>query len=162
MQNREYFLNPGELIFSKTEIVVKTILGSCVAVCLHDKKSKYGGICHFLLPESEHEAASTKYGNVAVTTLIRKFIKAGCSTDSMEASIIGGAFIIFSEKEIFFIGDRNAEVAQQILKAHKIKIKSINTGGEHGKRLIFNTYTNTLIAQSLELTSIDDLYNPKK
>ncbi len=162
MQNKEYFLNPGELIFSKKEIVVKTILGSCVAVCLYDKKNKYGGMCHFLLPESEQGVVSTKYGNIAVTTLIRKFMRAGCSPDSMEASIIGGAFIIFSEKEIFFIGDKNAEIAQQILKAHKIKIKSINTGGEHGKRVIFNTYTNALIVQSLELTSIDDLYNPSK
>jgi len=162
MQNKEFFLNPGELIFSKKEIVIKTILGSCVAVSLHDKKNKYGGMCHFLLPESEQNVISTKYGNIAVLTLIKKFLKAGCSVESMEASIIGGAFIMFNEKEIFFIGDRNSEIARQILKNHKIKIKSINTGGEHGKRVIFNTYTNTLIVQPLELTSIDDLYNPGK
>jgi len=45
----EYFLNPGELIFSKKPVVVKTVLGSCVAVCIHDKNLNYGGICHYLL-----------------------------------------------------------------------------------------------------------------
>lgn len=162
MANKEYFLNPGELIFSRNEIVIKTVLGSCVAVTLHDKENKFGGMVHYLLPEAPQNSESTKYGNVAVQTLIRKFLASGSTVQNLEASIIGGAFIIFDEKEIFFIGDRNADIASQILKKTGIKIKSINTGGEHGKKVIFNTGRNQSIIQSLDKLNIDDLYNPEK
>lgn len=160
MEIEEYFLNPGELIFSKKPIVIKTILGSCVAVVIHDKLNKIGGMCHFLLPQSQDGSINTKYGNIATRTLINKFHNAGSQDASLEASVIGGAFIIFDEKEIFFIGDRNAEIAAQILKDSGIPIKSVNTGGEYGRRVLFNTFSNQLIVQTLEKINIDDLYNP--
>ncbi len=154
-----YFLNPGELIFSTKPIIIKTVLGSCVAVCLYDKEKKYGGMCHFLLPETQGNNISTKYGDIAIQTLINKFISSGSNIKSLEASIIGGAFIIFDEKEIFFIGDRNVEIAAQILRKNDIRIKSVNTGGEHGKKVQFNTSTNQIIVQSLEHIEIEDLYS---
>ena len=158
MEIKDYFLNPGELIFSTKPIVVKTVLGSCVAVCLYDKENKYGGMCHFLLPEAQDKSVSTKFGNIATQTLINKFLSAGSKPNFIEASIIGGAFIIFDEKEIFFIGDRNVDIATEILKKNEIRIKSVNTGGEHGKKVHFNTSTNQIIVQSLEHIEIDDLY----
>jgi chemotaxis protein CheD len=72
----EYFLNPGELIFSKKPIVVKTVLGSCVAVCIYDKVNRWGGICHYLLPVApSDEQRSTKFGDVAIKTLLHRFLK---------------------------------------------------------------------------------------
>jgi len=158
----EYFLNPGELIFSRKPIVVKTVLGSCVAVCMHDKKLKYGGMCHYLLPVSPSEMYnSTKYGNIAIYTLISKFIKNGSNKGDLVATIAGGAFIIFDEREIFFIGDKNIDVALEILKKEDIKIKQMYTGGDHGKRVIYNTATNKIIVENLENIKLEDLYNPK-
>ncbi len=159
----EYFLNPGELIFSKKPIVVKTVLGSCVAVTLYDKKNKWGGMCHYLLPVSpSDEHNSTKYGNVAIYTLLKKFIKANNSNkEDLIATIIGGAFIIFDEREIFFIGDRNTEIATEILRKEKIFIKQMHTGGENGKKVHFNTATNMLKVEVLEHIKLEDLYNPK-
>lgn len=161
MELTEYFLNPGELIFSKKPIVIRTVLGSCVAITLYDHFNKFGGMCHFLLPESQEGSVSTKFGNVAALTLINKFLSAGSRVKDLEASIIGGAFIIFDEKEIFFIGDRNADIATQIVKKFSIRIKSVNTGGEHGRRVLFNSATNQTVVQSLEHIDIEDLYNSK-
>jgi len=158
----EYFLNPGELIFSKKPIVIKTVLGSCVAVTLHDKVNRYGAMCHYLLPEApSDEQSSTKYGDVAIYTLLYKFIKQnGSKREDLVASICGGAFIIFDEREIFFIGDKNVDVATTILRKEKILIKQMYTGGDHGKRVLYNTQTNKIIVQSLDHLTIDDLYNP--
>lgn len=159
---QEYFLNPGELIFSKKPIVIKTVLGSCVAVTLHDKVKKYGGMCHYLLPEAPSDLqSSTKYGDVAIYTLLYKFIKQNnCRREDLVASICGGAFIIFDEREIFFIGDRNVDIANSILRKEKIFIKQMYTGGDHGKRVYYNTQNNKIIVQTLEKITIDDLYNP--
>jgi chemotaxis protein CheD len=157
-----YFLNPGELIFAKHPILIKTVLGSCVAVVVYDKKNGYGGMCHYLLPESEDKVRSTKYGNVAVATLINKFINAGSVKNDLEASVVGGAFIIFSDKEIFFIGDRNADVANRILREQKIPIKSINTGGDKGKKVVFDTGNNQLIVSNIGELTMEDMYRERK
>ncbi|OHD07433.1 MAG: archease [Spirochaetes bacterium GWB1_36_13] len=155
---KSYFLNPGELIFSKKPIMIQTVLGSCVAVCLYDKAKKNSGMCHYLLPEANENIPSTKYGNIAVPTLINKFLASGSQLRDLEATIIGGAFIIFSEKEIFFIGDRNAEIASNLVKKSNIRIKSINTGGDKGKKVIFDTEKNHIMVKVIEHIEIDDLY----
>ncbi|OHD53438.1 MAG: archease [Spirochaetes bacterium GWF1_51_8] len=154
-----YFLNPGELIFSKKPVVIRTVLGSCVAVTLYDKVNKFGGMVHFLLPNSSNRGVSTKYGDVAVPTLINKFIQAGSKKQFLEATITGGAFIIFDESEIFFIGDRNIESAQQILRQNEIRVVATNTGGERGRRVLFNTETSKVEVSFLEHMDIDDLYD---
>ncbi len=160
---KEYFLNPGELVFSKKPVVLKTILGSCVGVTIYNKSTKWGGMCHYLLPESpSDEQSNSKYGNIAIYTLLYKFIKQNdAKREDLVASIIGGAFIIFDEKEIFFIGDRNIDIATNILRKEKIFIKQMYTGGDHGKKVYFNTQSNKLIVQTLEKITVDDLYNPE-
>ncbi|NPV01399.1 MAG: chemotaxis protein CheD [Brevinematales bacterium] len=155
----QYFLNPGELIFSKKPVLIKTVLGSCVAVTMYDKINKYGGMIHYLLPDSSNSIVSTKYGDVAIPTLINKFIKEGSKKQFLEATVTGGAFIIFDESEIFFIGDRNIEIAQTILKQNEIRVVASNTGGERGRRVIFNSYTNQVDVSLLEGMHLDDLYN---
>ena len=154
-----YFLNPGELIFSKKPVVIKTVLGSCVAVTMYDKINKYGGMIHFLLPDSSKGMVSTKYGDVAIPTLINKFIKEGSKKQFLEATVTGGAFIIFDESEIFFIGDRNIEIAQELLRQNEIRVAATNTGGERGRKGIFNSYTNQVDVSLLEGMHLEDLYS---
>lgn len=157
---KEFFINPGELIFSKKPIIIKTVLGSCVSVTLYDKLKGYGGLCHYLLPVSpSQEQHNTKYGNVAIYTLLKKFLKEnGSLRENLIATIIGGAFIIFDEREIFFIGDKNVDIATEILKKEKIFIKQMHTGGEHGRRVVFNTLNNKIFIQVIEKITIEDLY----
>jgi chemotaxis protein CheD len=154
-----YFLNPGELIFTKNPIRIKTVLGSCVAVTLYDKVNKFGGMVHFLLPESSNRSISTKYGDIAIPTLLNKFIKEGSKKQFLEATITGGAFIIFDESEIFFIGDRNIEIAQQLLRQNDIRVVATNTGGERGRRVVFNSSSNHLDVVMLEGMHLEDLYS---
>ncbi len=158
----EYFLKPGEVLFSKQPVVIKTVLGSCVAVCVHDRERKWGGMCHYLLPYSpSDEHNSTKYGNIAIYTLLHRFlVKNGSKREDLVASIIGGAFVVFDEREIFFIGDRNIDTAITLLRKEKIRIQHMHTGGEHGRRVLYNTASNKLHVGSLERITMEDLYNP--
>jgi chemotaxis protein CheD len=45
------FLKPGALYISEKPAIVSTILGSCIAVTIFNKRLKVGGICHALLPK---------------------------------------------------------------------------------------------------------------
>jgi chemotaxis protein CheD len=162
MPLEEVFLNPGDLVFSKKPVVLKTVLGSCVAVCLHDTEHHWGAMCHYLLPTAPSDLhRSTKYGDIAIKVLLHRFlVKHESRREKLVATIIGGAFIVFDEREIFFIGDRNIEVAQNILRKEGIRILAMHTGGEAGRRVVFNTATNKLIVSSLEHINLEDLYNP--
>ena len=104
MKLEEYFLNPGELIVSAKPIVVRTVLGSCASVTIYDKEKKIGGICHYLLPQAPgREQLSSKYGDVAIKLMLHRFLKQyKCKVEDLVAMIIGGAFIVFDENEIFF------------------------------------------------------------
>lgn len=158
----EFFLNPGQLLFTKKPVIASTVLGSCVAVCIHDTINKWGGMCHYLLPEAPtDEKRSTRYGTTAIYTMLYKFIKEnGSKREQLVASVIGGAFIVYDEREFFFIGDRNVDLAFDILRKEKIRIYLTNTGGEYGRKVYFSTASNHVFVKDFAHITIDDLYNP--
>jgi hypothetical protein len=43
-------LLPGEYYVTNREIALVTVLGSCVAACIRDRKEGIGGMNHFMLP----------------------------------------------------------------------------------------------------------------
>lgn len=153
-------MNPGELICSNEDIVIKTVLGSCVGITLYDKEKKIGGMCHFLLPYSSKNEASTKFGNIAIPLLIKKMLAQGASKKNLIAKVFGGANVIFDEKEFFFIGEKNIELATKLLKEYSIPIKEINVGGEIGKKVLFYTHSGLTVVENIKKMSIHDLYNP--
>ncbi len=141
----QYFLYPCALFSSKEPTIVKTILGSCVAVCLWDSKLKIGGINHYMLPNwNGNEFASPKYGNIAIDKLINRMISLGSNISDIEAKIFGGADMFSEGKSQMRIGDRNIRIAKLILKQRKIKITSSSTGGRKGRKIVFFSDTGVV------------------
>lgn len=118
-------------------------------------------MCHYLLPDRADNNASTKYGNIALKILINKFVKNRTELKDLEAHIAGGAFITYNKNNFFFIGEQNIDIARNILNKHGIRIKSTNTGGEQGKKVLFNTGTGNILIQPIKVSDISDLYNPE-
>ena len=46
-------LLPNEFYMTGEDMVLVTVLGSCVAACIHDRTAGIGGMNHFMLPEDE-------------------------------------------------------------------------------------------------------------
>lgn len=42
---------PGEYYVTGDDIVIMTVLGSCIAACIYDPRARVGGMNHFMLPE---------------------------------------------------------------------------------------------------------------
>ena len=53
-QVNEIYLQPGEYFWGGQNNRVKTLLGSCVAICIWHPKLKIGGMSHCLLPSRSH------------------------------------------------------------------------------------------------------------
>ncbi len=145
------FLYPSALFASNKPHEITTILGSCVAVCLHDPILKIGGINHYMLPYwNGRGLASPKYGNIAIEKLLAKLLAYGSDKTNIMAKVFGGGEVIQSNNNQFSIGERNVEVANTMLKEYKIRIYSSSTGGKLGRKIIFNTETGEVMHRFIQ------------
>jgi len=134
------FIYPGKLHASKISYQLNTILGSCVAVCLYDDSKQIGGMNHYMLPLWNGEGlASPKYGNVAIERLISKMMKLGCNRQNIKAKIFGGASVISVNNDLYNIGQRNIQLAEDILEKEGIKIIASSVGGFQGRKILMDT-----------------------
>lgn len=100
--------------------MISTVVGSCIAVCIFDRKQKIGGMNHFQFPvilSAKH--ATARYGNVAVSTLINLMFNEGSKPEQLEAQILGGAYNSkISDKNIGIDNIKN-EIA--VVKVDKVR-----------------------------------------
>ena len=138
---RTVYLYPGQVFTASQPLLVSTILGSCIAVCLWDENARLAGINHYLLPSDPVRGQTDlRYGNVAIERLIDEIVSAGASTQRLVAKIVGGASILGSGGSTRqSIGDQNAAVARQVLQKHGIATIAEQTGGQRGRKLLFHT-----------------------
>ncbi|MBN2126379.1 MAG: chemotaxis protein CheD [Deltaproteobacteria bacterium] len=152
-----YFLKPGYILIPRRPTVISTVLGSCVAVCLYDRKTGIGGMNHFKLPRIlDSDATTACYGNVATLALIDMMIQDGCRIKDMEAQVFGGAFnpSISSRN----IGEENTRIARRILSRKGIRIVSEDVGGERGRKIVFDTGTNEVVVLKVEKLRMGDWF----
>lgn len=141
-EKQPYFLYPSSLHVSASGEWITTVLGSCVAVCLHDPVKKIGGMNHYMLPLwNGNGLASPKYGNIAIEKLLEKMLSMGCKRSSIQAKVFGGAEVIETNIKMFNIGERNIAVAFEILQDMKINVVAQSTGGKLGRKILFDTET---------------------
>ncbi len=135
-----YMLEPGYIYLSTSPVVIQTVLGNCVSVCLWDKVKKTGAMNHFLYPFTQDKSKATSaYGNVATMAVLRMMKDTGSAREHLVAHILGGA--VPPEDRGHDIGLRNAESAEKVLKQYQIEILSEDTGGTVGRKVVFDTAT---------------------
>jgi chemotaxis protein CheD len=150
-----HFLYPAALYASKAPTKVSTILGSCVAVCLYDPVLKIGGINHYMLPYWNGQGlASPKYGNIAIEKLLEKMLANGSQKANIKAKVFGGGEVIETNISQFHIGDRNIQVALEILEELKIPIIAKSLGGKLGRKIEYISNTGEVKQKYIEKTQI--------
>ncbi len=155
--NNNHYLRPGNIFAHREEYTVTTVLGSCVAVCLWDPKTGIGGINHYMLPLWNGDGlASPRYGNIAIAKLIEKMLDLGADRDRLRAKVFGGGDVLKVTSSFMNIGARNVVLAQDLLRDERIPIISADTGGQHGRKLLFNTRTGVALIKLLT-KQIDDI-----
>ncbi len=90
--------------------ILRTILGSCIGICLYDKKNKIGGLSHIMLPKiNDKNSDKKKYADTAIPLLLEKMLKKGAIIDFITAKIVGGAtmFNIPNKSSLINIGQSN-------------------------------------------------------
>lgn len=152
-----YFLQPGFIYIPAKPAVISTVVGSCVAVCVYDRRQKVGGMNHFQFPYiGDLQQATARYGNVAVTLLINMMIAEGSKPGHLEAQILGGAF--HPDISCKNVGRDNIKVAKRILARKRVRVVSEDVGGNKGRKIVFNTSTNELAVVKVDRLRQGDWY----
>lgn len=117
------------------EDVLTTVLGSCVATCLHDPVAGIGGLTHFLLPNRGDGRLDTqKFGLNLMELLIRALLDAGARRERLVAKLFGGARITPGLTDV---GAANSAFALRYLGAEGIACQAQSLGGSQARRLRF-------------------------
>ncbi|TVR45993.1 MAG: response regulator [Planctomycetota bacterium] len=144
--NKSVFLLPGEAHFAKEPTVISTLLGSCIALVIHDAKRKWGGMNHYMLPESDQGGgglAPGKYGDKAIANLLKVALMAGCRIEDLRGRLYGGARVVGHLASVgsMDIGNRNIEIADRLCRDHSLRITERQVGGTTGRKLFFDVAT---------------------
>ncbi|MBF5014692.1 chemoreceptor glutamine deamidase CheD [Burkholderia pseudomultivorans] len=148
-------LLPNEFYTTADDMVLMTVLGSCVAACLHDPFAGIGGMNHFMLPDDGTDpgaaaSESMRYGAYAMEVLINELIKAGGRRERFEAKVFGGAAVLAGMTTIN-IGDRNAEFVRRYLALERIRITAEDLQGVHPRKVAFMPHTGRAMVKKLRL-----------
>ncbi len=144
----DVYLAPGELLVSPRGVQVRTVLGSCVAVCLWDPARARGGLNHFLLPRpGPRDGADFRFGTVATAALVQRLCRGGSRPGDLAAAVVGGGHPHGALKST--VGDDNVAAALAVLREHGVTVGRQDTGGPYGRRVLFHTGTGVLTVQRL-------------
>ena len=117
---------PGEYYVTTRDMALVTVLGSCVAACIHDKTLGIGGMNHFMLPDERRDGGdmlspSMRYGAYAMEIMINELLKMGAKRSNLEAKVFGGGNVLrgFTVNNV---GETNAAFVTNYLRTENIAV----------------------------------------
>ena len=167
-------LNPGEYYVSNEEVVMTTLLGSCVSACLYDPYNKITGMNHFLL-SSKHYARNMpictteagRYGIHSMELLINEMWNRGAQRGNLKAKAFGGGSILKTSDKFtsnyFSVGEVNVRFIREFLQNENIPLVAFDLGGPVGRIINFHSrdysvYVRKMTATGAKLVKREEKY----
>jgi len=152
---------PGEYYYTAKDMLIVTVLGSCVSACIRDRVSGLGGMNHFMLPDGGADnnspvSASARYGTFAMEILINSLLKSGARRENLEAKVFGGGAVLkgFTAMNV---GERNAAFVLTFLKNERIRIIAEDLNDIYPRKVYFFPRTGKVLVKKLMQTHNDTL-----
>lgn len=145
-------LGVGEGIATCEPTSVTTVLGSCVAVTFHCRRTRCGAIFHALLPtrgmkHSVEEYGPFRFADEGVRYFVGALKEKGCRLVDIECKVFGGANAYFADD--YAVGTKNSAVAIATLKTFGLEPTACDVGGARGRKLFFITHTGEVFMKRL-------------
>ena len=152
---------PGEYYFTHKDMMIVTVLGSCVSACIRDRISGIGGMNHFMLPDSDGDnpvSTSMRYGTHAMEILINDILKAGARRENLEAKVFGGGNVLRGFVAIN-VGERNAHFVKEYLRAENIRIAAEDLNDIWPRKVYFFPRSGKVLVKKLKQLHNNTLVN---
>ncbi len=154
-------LLPGEYYYTDKDMLIVTVLGSCVSACIRDAQTGLGGMNHFMLPDAGHEngmpaGASMRYGNYAMDVLIEDLLAAGARPERLEAKVFGGGNVVrgFGQMNV---GERNARFVLEYLRHRRIPVLAEDLNDVWPRKVYFFPRTGKVFVRKIRELRNDTL-----
>jgi chemotaxis protein CheD len=151
---------PGEYYYTNKDMLIVTVLGSCVSACIRDRTTGLGGMNHFMLPDGGGDgspvSASARYGTYAMEVLINDLLKAGARRENLEAKVFGGGAVLKGFTAIN-VGERNAAFVLNFLKVERIRVVAEDLNDIHPRKVYFFPRSGKVLVKKLMQTHNDTL-----
>jgi chemotaxis protein CheD len=143
---------PGQYFVTDRDIVLVTVLGSCVAACIRDTRAGVGGMNHFLLPDPARDSSpasrSARYGSFAMEVLINQLISHGANRKTMEAKVFGGGSVL-PDLRSSGVGESNARFIVDYLRKERIQVLAQDLLDECARKIYFFPATGRVLVKKL-------------
>ena len=153
--NSVYITQGEEAVGNDEAMVISTILGSCISICLWDPEARVGGMNHLLLPAMETGGQTA--GAVAMDLLINKMMPLGAERPRIRAKLFGGSSMLQGRTDI---GQRNFEFGREYLRNENFPLEAENVGGSQARKIKFWPASGR--AQMKLVEDAPELQAPKK
>ncbi len=170
--NRMVTLKPGDYHVSADQVVISTILGSCIAACLYDPVNHVVGMNHFLLSETRYTKSTPlwmteagRYGVHAMELIINGMLKLGAEKRNFRAKVFGGASQFSSDsgtRNFNCVGEVNSRFVIDFLQTEGIRLVASDLGGEEGRVIHFHAKDFAVYQRRLKKTVMPDLVKTEK
>jgi chemotaxis protein CheD len=155
---------PGEYYVTNEEVVISTLLGSCVSACLYDPYNKIIGMNHFLLSNKVYArdmpmcvTEAGRYGIHSMELMINEMWNRGAKRGNLKAKAFGGATVLKardpSTSNFFAVGEVNCRFIKEFLEGEKIPLVSSDLGGTVGRVIHFSSEDFSVYVKKMARTS---------
>ncbi|EGK71226.1 Chemotaxis protein CheD [Methyloversatilis universalis FAM5] len=149
---------PGEFFVTTREMLLVTVLGSCVAACIRDPERGIGGMNHFMLPDAGTGvmSRSARYGAYAMELLVNELIKSGARRSALQAKVFGGGRVMATLANAN-VGERNAGFVLDYLAQEGIPVVAQDLLDSHARKIYFFPRSGRVLLKRLARMNNDTL-----
>ena len=128
--------------------MISTVLGSCVSVCLWDRRRRAGGMNHYLLPRAPAPGErSPRHGDTALELLLARMELLGSSIDDLDARVFGGASIWGRGTQL---AEDNVAMAYRWLYERAVPVVEEDVLGTTPRRVTFDIGSGHALLRKVE------------
>jgi len=135
-------------------VMVTRGLGSCLGITLYDPVKKIGAMAHPMLPDIERAKIKSNPGrfvNSVINKMLEDLKSEGCLKSRLIAKLFGGAhmFSFIAKDSILNIGEKNIDMAKELLKQYGIDILVEELGGSVGRTIELDLETGKVLVKTI-------------
>ena len=123
--------------------LITRALGSCLGITFYNPEKKAGAMAHPMLPDidkAKMKSNPNRYVNSVIIRTLDEMEKLGVLKNGLEIKIFGGAhmFSFITADSLLNVGEKNIEVAKELLGKLGLKIIAEEVGGTFGRTIELN------------------------
>ena len=142
-------LGLGRVLIAEVPSIVRTVLGSCVAVILHVPRLRLSALCHAQMPERREDPSflddasdcgcedpddeDLKYVSCSIRYMLDELGRRGVTRQEIVATLVDGGNVVRNIDRRWSVGSRNVQIARLALAKEGIPISYMDIGGTRGR-----------------------------